>query len=272
MARIQRMGHGARRRSGRGRAGVHLPVLAAAAGLLLGGAGAARAELGNDLLDDVTQPGLLDVSRVAGSMPAGADVVPGIETQQSKVLDVSPELENGTDVGFGFQKIDSKTHLGKAGVILGDVDGGETDVRGGFYIGNAKGVVIFAFQLGEPDHLKRSADQVLVSQSRDVAVFVNVSWLSDVPNSETDIAVVPKCSVKTTFSDKHGDNIDENLPDFGSWKVSCGKGWSKALAGLSKDARKAIDKVLGDKTVDVKGSGKWLDIDQALADFEIPFL
>ncbi len=239
--------------------------------LAIAPAGAVSADLGADLLDDMDHPKLMDVSRFDGSMPDGADDQFGLELSQGQALDVAPELENGTDLGFVQDKRKS-TGLGKAGLTVGDVDEDETDVRGGFYRGTKKGFLIFGWQMGEPEKIKRKGDEVTISQSRDVAVFVNVTSLAGTIISETDVALVEDCSVKATFEVKSGDNADENLPDRSSWRVECDKGWTDAFEVLTEDGAKVIKKIMGGNSFKVDGTGKWADLDQVLDDFDIPFL
>lgn len=246
-----------------------------ACGLLLAFAPAAvaRADLGDDLIEDgVANPGLMDVSRFDGTMPPDAETQFGIDLSQRKALDVSPELENGTDIGFGQDKR-KPSGLGEANVLLGDVDEDEVDVRGGFYKATSKGQVIFGWQMGEPDKVSRGAGKVKVGQSRELAVFLAVIGGDPMaPVADVDMARVPGCKVKATFRDKKGTYSSENLPDFGAWVVKCKKGWSDVFPALTADGAKVLRKVLGGKSFKEKGKGPALDIDQALQDLDLPFL
>ncbi|MGH0038407.1 MAG: hypothetical protein ACQGVK_25515 [Myxococcota bacterium] len=268
--RLQRSGR-SRSKSRLTRRGVEL-ALAVALGLAPATQG--RADLGSDLIDEggVAMTGLMDVSRYDGSMPDGAETLLGIDVGQDKALDVGPELENGTDIGF-VEDARKDDLTGRAGVIVGDVDEDEVDVRGGFYKGTKNGFVLFGWQMGEPDEVVRDSDRVKVSQSRDVAVIVTVTSL-DPSNlvSEISTARAPLCKVKAVFSDKNGTNRDENMPDFGSWKVTCKKGWTNAFPEITASGAKVLKKVLGGKEFTQKGKGPGVDLDQALEDFDLPFL
>jgi hypothetical protein len=78
--------------------------------------------------------------------------------------------------------------------------------------------------------------------------------------------------VKAVFSDKKGTYRDENLPDFGSWKVTCKAGWTDALPDITPAGAKVLRKVLGGKKFSEKGKGPGVDLDEALEDFDLPFL
>jgi hypothetical protein len=246
---------------------------ALALALLLAPVPGARADLGDDLIEDgVALPNLMDVSRFDGDMPDDAETLFGVDLSQKSALDVAPELENGTDIGY-VDDDRKASGRGKAGVIVGDVDEGEVDVRGGFLKANSKGVVIFGWQMGEPTKVSRSSDKVAVSQNRDIAVLVTVTGeAGGMAVAELSTVQVPLCKVKATFRNESGTYDDENLPDSGSWKVTCKSGWIDSLPDITPTGARVLRKVMGGKKFTMKGRGPGVDLDEVLEDLDLPFL
>ncbi len=176
-------------------------------------------------------------------------------------------VAEGDDLVFGFDDRDGETGLGEGGAIAGEIDEKETDVRGGFVVATASGTVLAGWQMGEPDSVARKKDKATVKQGRDIAMYVEVTGPGEEALTETEAAVVRKCSVKASFIDDGGMNSAENLPDTGSWKVQCKKGWQRAFTTLSPAALDTLKAVLGSKPK-VKGKGPGVDRDEILSDLD----
>jgi hypothetical protein len=187
------------------------------------------------------------------------------------VAPAAQAVMTGDDLVFAVDGRDGVTGFGEAGLVVGEIDQKDTDVRAGLAKTSEAGTVLFEIQLGEPNKIARKTLKTTVAQKRDLAMRVRITD-AGATLDETHAARVAKCRMTVSFSDQTELNQAQNLPDTAKWKLVCDKGWQKAFEELGDEAVAVLKAVLGGSEFKLKGQGVAADRDVALDDLDFPMI